>query len=77
MLCLQRLEVFVAFLYSLSIQYRYVVLEKKGFRHLFIFILKLWHTHMFHPDWLILHILHQLFEIERPKGHWSEVMVHL
>ena len=32
---------------------------------------------MFLPDWLILRILHQPFEIERPKGHWSEVMVHL
>ena len=32
---------------------------------------------MSHPDWLILRILHQLFEIERPKGHWSEVVVHL
>ena len=32
---------------------------------------------MFHPDLLILRILHQSFEIERPKGHWSEVVVHL
>ena len=32
---------------------------------------------MFHPDWLILRILHQAFEIERPKGHWLEVVVHL
>ena len=32
---------------------------------------------MFQPDWLILRILHQSFEIERPKGHWSEVVVHL
>ena len=32
---------------------------------------------MFHSDWLILHILHQSFEVERPKGHWSEVVVHL
>ena len=32
---------------------------------------------MFHPNWLILRILHQSFEIERPKGHWSEVVVHL
>ena len=32
---------------------------------------------MFYPDWLILRILHQSFEIERPKGHWSEVVVHL
>ena len=32
---------------------------------------------MFQPDWLILGILHQSFEIERPKGHWSEVVVHL
>ena len=32
---------------------------------------------MFNPDWLILRILHQSFEIERPKGHWSEVVVHL
>ena len=32
---------------------------------------------MFHPDWLILRILHQSFEIERPKGHWSEVVVYL
>ena len=32
---------------------------------------------MFHPDWLILRILHQSFEIERLKGHWSEVVVHL
>ena len=31
---------------------------------------------MFYPDWLILRILHQSFEIERPKGHWSEVVVH-
>ena len=32
---------------------------------------------MFNPDWLILCILHQSFEIERLKGHWSEVVVHL
>ena len=32
---------------------------------------------MFHSDWPILRILHQSFEIERPKGHWSEVVVHL
>ena len=32
---------------------------------------------MFHPDWLILRILRQSFEIERPKVHWSEVVVHL
>ena len=32
---------------------------------------------MFHPDRLILRILYQSFEIERPKGHWSEVVVHL
>ena len=32
---------------------------------------------MFLPDWLILRILHQSFDIERPKGHWSEVVVHL
>ena len=32
---------------------------------------------MFQPDWHILRILHQSFEIERPKGHWSEVVVHL
>ena len=32
---------------------------------------------MFQSDWLILRILHQLFEIERPKGHWSEFVVHL
>ena len=32
---------------------------------------------MFQSDWLILRILHQSFEIERPKGHWSEVVVHL
>ena len=32
---------------------------------------------MFQQDWLILRILHQSFEIERPKGHWSEVVVHL
>ena len=31
---------------------------------------------MFQSDWLILRILHQSFEIERPKGHWSEG-VHL
>ena len=24
---------------------------------------------MFQPDWLILRILHQSFEIERPKGY--------
>ena len=29
------------------------------------------------PDWLILRILNQSFEIERPKGHCSEVVVHL
>ena len=28
---------------------------------------------MFQSDWLILRILHQSFEIERLKGHWSEV----
>ena len=32
---------------------------------------------MFYSDWLILRILHKSFEIERPKGHWSEVVVHL
>ena len=32
---------------------------------------------MVYPDWLILRILHQSFGIERPKGHWSEVVVHL
>ena len=32
---------------------------------------------MFNTDWLILRILHQSFEIEIPKGHWSEVVVHL
>ena len=32
---------------------------------------------MFLPDWLILRILHQSFEIERPKGHWSEVVVYI
>ena len=32
---------------------------------------------MFQPDWLILHILHPSFEIERTKGHYSEVVVHL
>ena len=32
---------------------------------------------MFQSDWLILRILHQSFEIESPKGHWSEVVVHL
>ena len=32
---------------------------------------------MFQSDLLILRILHQSFEIERPKGHWSEVVVHL
>ena len=26
---------------------------------------------------VILRILHQSFEIERPKSHWSEVVVHL
>ena len=26
---------------------------------------------MFYPDWLILRILHQSFEIERPKGQRS------
>ena len=32
---------------------------------------------MFQSDWLILSILHQSFEIEIPKGPWSEVVVHL
>ena len=32
---------------------------------------------MFYPDWLILRILHKSFEIERRKGHWSEVVLHL
>ena len=32
---------------------------------------------MFQTDRLILRTLHQSFEIERPKGHWSEVEVHL
>ena len=32
---------------------------------------------MFQSDWLILRILHRSFEIERLKGHWSEVVVHL
>ena len=32
---------------------------------------------MFQPDWLILRILHQSVEIERPKGHESEFEVRL
>ena len=32
---------------------------------------------MLQPDWLILRSLQQSFEIERPKGHWSDVVVHL
>ena len=28
---------------------------------------------MFQPDWLILRILHQSFEIERPKGHYTPI----
>ena len=32
---------------------------------------------MFQPGWLILGILHLSFEVERPKVHWSEVVVHL
>ena len=32
---------------------------------------------MFQPDWLILRILHQSFEIEIPKGQWAYVVVHL
>ena len=32
---------------------------------------------MLQSDRLILCFLHQSFEIERPKGHWSEVVVHL
>ena len=32
---------------------------------------------MLHPNWLILRILYQSSEIVRPKGHWSEVVVHL
>ena len=32
---------------------------------------------MFQSDWLILRILHQSFETERPKGLWSEVVVDL
>ena len=32
---------------------------------------------MFQLDWHIKRILHQPFEIKRPIGHWSEVVVHL
>ena len=32
---------------------------------------------MFHSDWLILRILDQSFEIERPKGHRSDVVAVL
>ena len=32
---------------------------------------------MFQLDWLILSVLYQSFEVERPKGHCSEVVVHL
>ena len=32
---------------------------------------------MFSPDWLILRILRLSFEIERPKGHKSDVVVYL
>ena len=46
---------------------------KKGF-HAFIYI---YYTQMFQPDWLILRFLPQSFEIERSKGHISEVVVHL
>ena len=51
--------------------------SKKGSRHLFKFDLKHWHIHMFQPYWLILRILHQSFEIERHKGHLSEIVVYL
>ena len=32
---------------------------------------------MFKLDWLILRILHQSFEIERPKGHWSDIYIYI
>ena len=32
---------------------------------------------MFQPDWLIFDILQQYFEVERLKGHYLEVLVHL
>ena len=32
---------------------------------------------MFQSDWLILRILHQSFEMEIPKDHLSEVVVHI
>ena len=32
---------------------------------------------MFQPDWLILRVTHQRYEIELSKGHYSEVVVHL
>ena len=32
---------------------------------------------MFKPDWLILCVTHQPFEIEGSKGHYSDVLVHL
>ena len=48
--------------------------RKNGFRHLFILIIKDLKKKMFY---LILRILHRSFEIENPKCHYSEVVVHL
>ena len=51
--------------------------RKKGFRRLFTFTIKAL-TYTYVPVCLlILRILHQSFEIERRKGHWSEVVVHM
>ena len=48
----------------------YDVLEK-GFQAFIYIYYKSFDKQMFQPDWLILHILHQSFEIERPK-EWVE-----
>ena len=47
--------------------------RKKGFGHLFIFVIKA----LTNTDVSILRIQHQPYEIDRPKGHWSEVVVDL
>ena len=59
---------------GLSLQYEY---RKKGFRHLFTFTIK-YLTNTDVPAWLA-HFLHSalIFELERPKGHYLEVVVHL
>ena len=52
--------------------------RKKGFQALIYINYKSFDIHICSiQTGSFLHILHQSFEVERPKGHWSEVVVHL